>query len=92
MSDRDNLALLFLMLLITVPLGCAAKENSSFGCDALWMDCPGVANDYLVCNLASDLQQQVSGGARHFSYYNCALKKRTPTLTAPNGCVPTFKY
>jgi len=93
MSDRNNTALLLVMLLIALLLGCIEEGGQgAASCNQLWMECSGTANDYMICVQASDLQQSVSGGTRFFSYYNCLSGQRTPTLTAPQGCVPSFRY
>jgi hypothetical protein len=78
MTTRNNFALLFLMLLISVALGCCAPQESA--CGELWADCPGVAEDYNISMNASDVKQRVVAGERFFSYYNCSLGYRTPTL------------
>ena len=92
MSDRDNLALLLVMILISYLLGCAPGESDFSSCGALRADCPGIANDYKICSYASDLEQEVREGVRYFSYYNCALGRRTPTLTIDSSCVVRFGH
>ena len=92
MTNRDNLALLLLMLLISMLLGCVVEENGGDTCHELWVDCPGTANDYMVANRASDLEQEVSGQMRYFSYYNCDTSRRTPILIIDAKCTVSYKY
>ena len=60
-------------------------------CRELWVDCPGVVSDYRVCAGASDLDEETAGGVRYFSYYNCALGRRTQTLNIPAECALVWK-
>jgi hypothetical protein len=93
MADRDQLALLLAMLLIALLLArCGPAESGGGTCHPLQADCPGVMNDYEVCPAASDLEQRVAGGLRYFSYYNCTLGRRTPTLCVSANCTLGFRY
>jgi hypothetical protein len=89
MSDRDNAALLLVMLLIALLLGCI-EEGGYSSCSQLRMDCPGIVNDYIICNQASDLRQQRVDNQIKFSYYDCDMNITFGGLTAPAGCAPSF--
>ena len=91
MGNRDNLALLLIILLIVCLLGCGAAGGTVSSCSRLWADCPGIANDYEICNSASGLKQEIRGDTRYFSYYNCGVGKRTPTLPISASCSVGFR-
>ena len=91
MAEKSRILVMAILLLVIILLAC--EEGSGPGsCNALWADCPGVVNDYLICGRASDLEQEVSGGVRYFSYYNCSLGSRTPTLSISAECSVSFRY
>jgi hypothetical protein len=91
MTNRDNLTLILIMLLICLFLGCV-EEGGGGTCHKLIVDCPGVVNDYIVTNDASDLKQKIVGDLRHFSYYHCASGKRSGTLKISKKCAVSFRY
>lgn len=92
MSGRDSLGLLLVFLLVAILLGCVLERGGDYGCDSLWCDCPGTVNDYEVHPDAADLEQEVRGEVRYFSYVNCASGKRTPTLSVAAECHLSFRY
>ena len=79
------------ILLLVLLLASCAVDGDGDPCRELWVDCPGVASDYQVCAGASDLEEETAGGVRYFSYYNCALGRRTQTLNIPAECVLEWK-
>jgi hypothetical protein len=92
MTIRNNLALLFLMFSISIAHGCCTPQEGGSGtCHELWADCPDM--DYMIAESASDLAiEQVKDGGIFYSYYNCELGRRTPTLTISAECDLHFKY
>jgi len=80
------------LLIIVFLMSCAPSPGGPSYCNSLWADCPGVVNDYMICSRAKDLEQEVHGDTRFFSYYNCNINRRTPTLSVPVECDVRFKY
>ena len=92
MTTRNNLALLFLMLSISIILGCCTPQEGGSGtCHELWATCPDM--DYMIAKSANDLAiEAVKDGSIFYSYYNCELGRRTPTLTISDVCKVGFRY
>lgn len=90
MSNHNSLALSLITFLAVCLLICEPGGTVS-SCRRLWADCPGIVNDYEICNSASGLKQEIRGDTRYFSYYNCGAGKRTPTLTISASCSVGFR-
>jgi hypothetical protein len=93
MANRNQLALLLVMLLAALLLGCMAGDDGidpTCG-DSLWMDCEGIANDYEICAQATDLQYAYIGDETWFTYVHCDTGVRTQLLPIPDGCDLAWK-
>lgn len=91
MTARNNLTLLFLMLLISMALGCCTPQEGGSGtCHELWADCIGMR--YKIAESASDLEiEAVKDGSISYSYHNCELGRRISDDIGAE-CDLTFRY
>lgn len=83
------LLLLLVLLLIcepSQPQPVPTRSSQEIICFKLEIDCPGTENDRTVCERAALVDERVVDGHLIYSYYNCDLNRRTPTLIEDSEC------